>query len=429
MIILFIVLFSLLMLGVPIFISLGLAPIVHLIITGDVPVFAVAQRVFGGLDKFSIMAMPFFIFAADIMRVGGIAKRLLDFSNSITGFMRGGLALTTQLACMFFGALSGSSPATVAAMGGLMYPELIKKGYPKKFSIGLIATSGAVAILIPPSITLIVYGTITGVSIGALFIGGIGAGIVFGIVILLYSYFYSVKLKRKPDAHFSMEKIITSGKKASWSLGVPVIVLGGIYFGIFTPTEAAGVSAVYAIFVSMVIYKEMDFKKLYQTALESAAVLSSVMILVGCANIFGWVLTIYQAPQQLASFLFSQEGELVVFWMATNLLFLVSGMFIDGIGGTIILAPLIYPIAMRLGVNPVHLGVVITANIAVGTITPPFGLNLFVASGITKESMITVIYAVFPFIFLTLIILGIITYVPEVTLFLPKLVYPGFFSN
>lgn len=427
MILLFTVLFIFLLGGVPIFISLGLAPIVKLIYSGEIPVFVAAQRIFGGLDKFALMAMPFFIFAADIMRFGGLAKRLLDFTNSITGFMRGGLALTTQLACMFFGALSGSSPATVAAMGGLMYPELIAKKYPKGFAIGLITTSGAVAILIPPSITLIIYGTVTGVSIGALFIGGIGAGIVFGIVILIYSFFYSLKIKRLPDAHFSVKRIIKTGKDALWALGVPVIVLGGIYFGVFTPTEAAAISAVYAILVSMFIYKEIDLKKLYEISLNSAATLASVMILVACASIFGWVLTVYQAPQQLASLLLSHGAKLTTFWVSTNLLFLIAGMFMDGVGATIILGPLIYPIAMQMGVNPIHLGVVITANIAVGMITPPFGLNLFVASGITKESMTTIIPAVLPFILLTLVVLLTVTCFPEISLFLPRLVYPGSF--
>lgn len=427
MIFLFIVLFIFLLGGVPIFISLGLAPILHLILSGDIPVFVVAQRVFGGLDKFSLMAMPFFIFAADIMRFGGLAKRLLDFTNSITGFMRGGLALTTQLACMFFGALSGSSPATVAAMGGLMYPEMVAKKYPKGFAIGLITTSGAVAILIPPSISLIIFGTVTGVSIGALFIGGIGAGIIFGTVISIYSFFYSVKLKRLPDAHFSMKRIINTGKMASWALGVPVIILGGIYFGIFTPTEAAGVSAVYAILVSMFIYKEIDLKKLYEISLTSATTLGSVMVLVACASIFGWVLTVYQAPQQLASLLLSPGAKLSTFWISANLLFLIAGMFMDGVGATIILAPLIYPIAMQMGVNPVHLGVVVSVNIAIGMITPPFGLNLFVASGITKEPMTVIIPAILPFILLTLIVLLIVTCFPEISLFLPRLVYPGSF--
>jgi len=424
LILMLIFLFVLLFARVPIFVALALAPLSVLMFSGDVPTTVVAQRMFAGIDKFSLMAMPFFIFAADIMRRGGIAKRLLEFTLTLAGFMRGGLALTTQLACMFFGALSGSSPATVAAMGGLMYPELVAKGYDKAFSIGLITASGAVAILIPPSITLIVYGTVTGVSIGALFVGGIMPGILFGAAILLYSYYMAVKSKRMPDAEFSVKEIARTGKAAVWSLGVPLIILGGIYYGVFTPTESAGVSAVYAAFVGMYIYKEFTWKTLMETALQSTVTLAGVMVLVAGASVFGWVLTVNQAPQMLAEALMGPNASQITFWLAVNVLFLIAGMFMDGAAAVTILAPLVYPIAMKLGINPVHLGVVLTANLAVGMYTPPFGLNLFVAAGVTKESMVKIIPAVWPFIWVTLIALLLITYVPEITMYLPSITYP-----
>lgn len=420
MVTLFVMLFA----RVPIFISLAFAPLLTLLLANDIPTTIVAQRMFAGIDKFSLMAMPFFIFAADIMRRGGIAKRLLDFTICLAGFMRGGLALTTQLACMFFGALSGSSPATVAAMGGLMYPELVDKGYKKAFSIGLITASGAVAILIPPSITLIVYGTVTGVSIGALFVGGIMPGVVFGVVILAYSYYTAVKEKRQPDSEFSFKEIARTGKAASWSLGVPLIILGGIYFGVFTPTESAGVSAVYAAFVGMYIYKEFTWKSLMETALQSTVTLAGVMVLVAGASVFGWVLTVNQAPQMLADMLMGNNTSPIFFWIAVNILFLIAGMFMDGAAAVTILAPLVYPIAIKYGVNPVHLGVVLTANLAIGMYTPPFGLNLFVASGVTKEPMIKIIPAVWPFVWVTLAALLIITYWPDLTLYLPSITYP-----
>lgn len=420
MVILFIMLFA----KVPIFVALAFSSLLTLMISGDLPVNIAAQRMFAGMDKFSLMAMPFFIFAADIMRRGGIAKRLLDFTLSIVGFMRGGLALTTQLACMLFGALSGSSPATVAAMGGLMYPELIAKGYKRAFSIGLITVSGAVALLIPPSVTLIVYGTVTGVSVGALFMGGIMPGIVFGAVILAYSYYVARKENRPPDANFSFREVLRTTKEAAWALGVPIIILGGIYFGVFTPTESAGVSAVYAAFVGMFIYKEFTWKSLMETALNSTITLVGVMIIVAGASVFGWVLTVYQAPQLLANFLMGPNTNQITFWIGVNILFLLAGMFMDGVAATTILAPLVYPLAMNLGINPVHLGVTLTANTAIGQYTPPFGLNLFVATGITKEPMLDIIRAVIPFIFLTLIALLIITYWPDLTLLIPRLTYP-----
>ncbi|NPV70056.1 MAG: TRAP transporter large permease [Firmicutes bacterium] len=418
------ILFTLLVGRVPIFICLAFAPLAVLILFSDISPIVAAQCVFGGIDKFALMAMPFFIFAADLMRHGGIAKRLVNFTNALAGFMRGGLALTTQLGCMFFGALSGSSPATVAAIGGMMYPELVEKGYNKGFAIGLITVSGAVAILIPPSITMIVYGSVTGVSVGALFIGGFGAGVLFGGAVLLYSYYHAVKTRRLPDSEFSLGEILRTGKEALWSLGVPIIILGGIYTGVFTPTEAAGVSAVYAILVGMFVYKELTLKKLYEVTLQSATTCASVMVLVAGATVFGWVLTVYEVPQQLAGVLLGPGTSKALFWIAVNILFLIAGMFMDGSAAVTILAPLVYPLAMKLGINPVHLGIVLTANLAVGMYTPPFGLNLFVATGVTKEPMTKIVPTLGAFLAVTLVALMVITYWPAASLYLPGLVYP-----
>jgi C4-dicarboxylate transporter DctM subunit len=418
-------LLALLMGRVPIFVALAFAPLATLMLSGEIAPSVAAQRFFAGIDKFSLMAMPMFIFAADIMREGGIAKRLLAFTNSLVGFMRGGLALTTMLACTFFGALSGSSPATVAAIGSLMYPEMVEKKYDKAFAIGLVTVSGAVAILIPPSITMIVYGTVTGVSIGALFVGGIGAGLLFSAVILVYSFYYAIRNGRKPETEFSAHEIWRTGKDALWSLGVPIIILGGIYSGVFTPTEAAGVSAVYAIAVSMFVYKEMTWKSLYQTALNSAVTLAGVMILVAGASVFGWVLTVYEVPQLLANSLLGENASQLLFWVMVNFLFLIAGMFMDGTAAVTILAPLVYPLAIRLGINPIHLGVVITANLAIGMYTPPFGLNLFIATGVTKVPIARIIPALLPYFAITGLVLILITYWPAVCLYLPSLVYPA----
>jgi len=255
-------------------------------------------------------------------------------------------------------------------------------------------------------------------------VAGIIPGIIFGISILAYSYYVAVKGKRQPDSHFSLKEIVRTGKDAAWALGVPFIILGGIYTGVFTPTESAGVSAVYAAFVGMYVYKEFTWKSLLETALESTITLAGVMVLVAGASVFGWVLTVNQAPQLLAEMMLGPNTTQIVFWLSINVLFLVAGMFMDGAAAVTILAPLIYPMAMKMGINPVHLGVVLTANLAIGMYTPPFGLNLFVATGVTKVPMVKIIPAVLPFIAVTLIALLLITYWPELTLYLPSITYP-----
>ena len=426
---LFVSLFVMLFMGAPVYVALSFSSLIVLIVGGEISPMVAAQRAFAGIDKFALLAMPLFIFAAELMKTSGLAKRLLDFSNSAIGFMRGGMALTTQLACMFFGALSGSSPATVAAIGGLMYPELTEKGYDKNFSLGLVCTSGAVALLIPPSVLLIIYGSVTGASVGALFIGGIGAGLAMGAVVLIYSYYHAVKSGRKADSKFSIAEIKRTGKKAAWTLGVPIIILGGIYAGIFTPTESAAVATVYTIFVGMIIYKDTKISDIIRTAKDTTASLASVMLVVASASIFGWVLTVYEAPQMITeSLLGGGNISQFHFWMVSNVLFLIAGMFMDGVAAITIMAPLIYPVAMSLGINPIHLGVVITANLAIGQYTPPFGLNLFVASSMTKKPMTELIPAIVPFVGITILILLVITYVPDVSMYLVKAVYPEMFK-
>lgn len=420
---LFLSLFVMVFLGVPIFVSLSLSSMLSFMIFSDVSLTVIAQRMVGGIDKFALMAVPFFIFGANVMKSGGIAKRILDWTYTMVGGMRGGIALTTEAACMFFGAVSGSSPATVVAIGGLMYPALKEKGYGGGFSCGLIASSGSVALLIPPSISAIIYGAVTGVSVGALFIAGFGAGIVYGLLYILYSYWYAVKTKVPVDARATWADKWKATKDASWALGIPLIIIGGIYAGIFTPTEASGVSAIYAVFVSMAIYKDMDLKSLYKTAVISAESTAQIMMLLAAASVFGYILTIGQVPQGLANFIIAQNFGPVQFLLMINLILLVAGMFIDGSSAIIIIAPLVYPIAMGLGINPIHLGVIMVANAAIGMFTPPFGMNLFVAQSATCENMIAIIKGVVPFIVISIIALLFITYIPDISLILPRMVY------
>lgn len=411
--------------SVPIFVALGLSTLLVLMfIVAPAPEIMI-QRLFGGIDRFALMSMPFFILAANIMRVGGLADRILEWTRALVGSLRGGVALTTELACMFFGALSGSSPATVVAIGTIMYPELIDKKYGKAFATGLITASGSVALVIPPSITLIVYGATTGTSVGALFIGGIGAGVVYGLFFLAYCLYYARRHQLPGGEPTSPARIWRATVEAIWALGVPIIILGGIYAGVFTPTEAAGISVVYALFVSMVIYREMTVSQLYEVCVTSAVTIAQILVLVSCAAAFGWLLTVGQVPQQLAAAVLGISESPLFFLLVVNIIFLVAGMFVDGTAAIIILAPLVFPLSAQMGINPVHLGVLMVTNLAIGMFTPPFGLNLFVGSAVARLSVVRVIPGVLPFIVVSLVALAVITYLPEVTLFLPRLVYGG----
>ncbi len=418
-----VLLISLLLFGVPIFVALNLAVFVVMVIFTDMSPMIMIQKAFAGVDKFALMSMPFFIFAANVMVVGGLSDRILKFTRSIVGRVSGGLAYTTEVSCMVFGALSGSSPATVIAMGKVLYPEMVRQKYPEGFSLGLITSSGSVALLIPPSITMIIYATATGVSVGELFMAGVGAGLVYGFATLIYIYIYSRRHKLPVDGKSTMREILIATKDAAWSLMVPIIILGGIYLGIMTPTEAAGVSAVYAIFVGMFVYKELSISKLIEISKDSAVTCAQVLVLVAAAQAFGWFLTVAKVPQTLSASLLANIDSAWVFLVIINVILLIVGMFMEGIAAIIILGPLFYPIALNLGIDPVHLGIIMVANLAIGNFTPPFGLNLFVATGITGMKMSRLVPAVMVYVFVNIIALLLITYIPEISLFLPNLAY------
>ena len=420
---LFVSLFVLLLLAAPVMAALGFSAFMSLGLFTEANLMVTAQRLFGGIDKFSLMSVPFFILAANVMKNGGIARRILEWARDFVVHLSGGMAITTEVACMFFGAVSGSSPATVVAIGGLMYPALRKDGYSPGFSTGLITSSGSVALLIPPSISAIIYGASTGVSVGALFMAGVGAGVLYGIFFIIYCYWYAKKnnIPREPKAPWSRR--LKATKEAAWALGIPIIIMGGIYAGVFTPTEASGVSAIYAIIIAMFIYREMDFKSLIKTCIDSAETTAQVMMLLAAASLFGYLLTVGQVPQSLANALVSSEVSKITFLLIVNVMLVIAGMFIDGSSAIVILAPLLYPLAVKLGVNPVHFGVIMVANAAIGMFTPPFGLNLFVAQPITGNKMSAIISGVIPFVFISLAALMVITYWPELSLFLPRMIY------
>jgi C4-dicarboxylate transporter DctM subunit len=377
----------------------------------------------GGIDKFSLLSVPFFIMAANVMKNGGIGRRIVDWASVIVGNARGGIAFTAEVASMFFGAVSGSSPSTVVAIGGLLYPGLREKKYPKGFSMGLITASGSVALLIPPSITAIIYSTLTGASIGELFIAGFGAGIVYGICFLIYIYIYAIRNNIPTEKKTTAREKWDATVKAGWALGVPVIIIGGIYSGLCTPTEASGLSCVYALFVSTVIYKEMDFKIFKDTLYASIKTTSQTMMLLCAASVFAWILTIGRMPQTFSAWVTTLNLSPNMFLAIICIYMLIAGMFIDGVSAFMIILPMVMPMTAALGINLVHLGIVMITTVAIGMFTPPFGLNLFVAQPIANARMGELFRGVIPFVVVSIIALVFIVLIPQISLFLPNLLY------
>ena len=418
-------LFLLLFLGAPIFVALCLPTAAAILLFTNNELTVVAMKMFGGIDKFSLLSVPFFILAANIMKNGGIGRRIVDWAASMVGDTTGGLAFTTEVASMFFGAVSGSSPSTVVAIGGLLYPGLREKNYPKGFSLGLIASSGSVALLIPPSITAIMYCTMTSASVGELFMAGLTAGLVYGIVFLIYIYLFAKyhKIPKEPKASWGAKGRATLN--ALWALGVPIIIIGGIYSGICTPTEASGLSCVYALLVSVFIYKEMDLKVFRNTLVASIKTTAQTMILMAAAAAFAWLLTVGGLPQMFSRWMATLDIGATGFLFILCGYMLVAGMFIDGVSAFMIILPIVLSTVKALDINLIHLGVIMITTVCIGMFSPPFGLNLFVAQPVTGAKMKDIIVGVFPYLAISLIALIVITYVPQITLFIPRLVYGG----
>jgi len=378
---------------------------------------------FAGMNNFTLMAIPFFILAADLMRFGGISRRLIDFANSLVGWITGGLAMTGVLACTFFAAISGSSPATVAAIGSLMIPALIKAGYDKGFSVGLITTAGSLGILIPPSITFILFGAVTGTSIGELFLAGFIPGIFLSILFVIYCYINAKRRGYTPAPKPKLKELYVAFKRASWGLAMPIMILGGIYGGIFTPTEAAAVAVAYGFFVGIFIYKELDFATIKKILCSAGLLSGSLLLITAGASCFSWLIASQGLPTKLAAGVLGFSQEPVVVLLLFNLLLLVTGSFLDGASTVIILGALLASIAQKLGVDPVHFGVIMVVNMEIGMMTPPVGLNIFVGSGISKMPLMKVVKSVIPTVLIMLVGLLIISYVPKLSLWLPELFY------
>lgn len=419
----FALLAGLMLTGMPISISLGLTVLTFLFFLTDVPTEAVALKLFTGIEKFEIMAIPFFILAGNFLTHGGVAKRMINFATALVGHLNGGLALGGIVACALFAAVSGSSPATVVAIGSILLPAMVKQGYPMKFGVGVIGTAGGLGILIPPSIVMVIYAVSTNSSIGQLFIAGIIPGILLAITLMVVTWFVAKKRNYPRQPRASFKEVVLAFRESVWGLFLIVVVIGGIYSGLFTPTEAAAMSAVYAFFVSVFVYSDLGMKDLPRVLLSSASMSAMLLYIITNAVLFSFLLTSEQVPQELTTWMVGLGLSSITFLIFVNILLLVAGNFMEPSSILLITAPLLFPMAMQLGIDPIHLGVLMTVNMEIGMITPPVGLNLYVASGISRLGLTETTKACMPWILVMLAYLMLITYVPQISLWLPNLLY------
>jgi C4-dicarboxylate transporter DctM subunit len=422
LLLLFGLLFLLLSLSVPIGISLGAATAVTIALSTNLNLLLLAQNAFAALDSFPLMAIPFFILAGNLMMYGGISKRLLDFADTLVGHLTGGLGAVTTLACMFFAAISGSGPATVSAIGSFMIPSMKEKNYDPGYAAAITAAAGSIGVIIPPSIPFVIFGVVTGVSVGALFLAGIVPGILIGVCLMAANYYIARKhgfrgrLGKTPP-----REVFHAFREAFWALMVPVIILGGIYAGIFTPTEAAVVGVIYALVVGVFIYRELGLNEIYQALRDTMLINGATTFMLGLSISFAFLLTMKQVPVFMATRILSFSSSPLVVLMLINCMLLVVGCFIDNISSMVILAPILLPIMLRIGVDPVQFGVFMTVNLAIGFVTPPYGANLFIASAVARESMDSIIRYIWPLIFAMIFSLILITYIPWISLAVPKI--------
>ncbi len=413
----------LLLIGVPIAVSLGLSALLFtLLATEDSPII-IAQKLFDTMEHTTLLAIPFFILSAHFLTRGGVSQRLVDFARAAVGWLPGGLAMATVVACMFFAAISGSSPATVVAIGSIMIPGMVTAGYDRGFAVGVVATSGSLGILIPPSIPMIVYADAVEESVGKLFIAGIFPGLLMGLFLLAATYITARRMDMPREPWLGWRKLLHGGLRAFWGLLLVVIVVGGIYGGVFTPTEAGAVAAVYSALIALFVHRDMGFRDIPRVMLDSAKMTSMLLFIIACAMIFAHVLTEERVPQQLANAIISNEPSPCMFLLMVNMVLWFAGDFMEPSAILLILAPLFHPIALSLGIDPIHLGIVMTTNMEVGMITPPVGLNLYVAAGLSGMTLGKVTRAALPWMLVLILALLVITYVPWLSLALVSALY------
>lgn len=418
---LFILLFLFMFMGMPVAVALGLSSITTILLFANDSLASLVLKMFETSEHFTLMAIPFFILAGSFMTTGGVARRMIRFANASVGHLHGGLAIASVLACVLFAAVSGSSPATVVAVGSIVIAGMVRAGYNESFAAGVVANAGTLGILIPPSIVLVVYGAATETSVGRLFMAGVVPGISLGLLLMVVIYIIAriKKMPRQPRA--SASEILIAARDSVWGLLLIVIILGGIYGGIFTPTEAAAVSAVYAFLIAVFVYRDINMQKVPDVLIDSAKISVMLMFIIVNAMLFAHVLTTERIPQIIAEQIVAMDMAPWQFLIVVNILLLIAGAFMEPTAIILILAPILFPIAMQLGIDPVHLGILIVINMEIGMITPPIGLNLFVTVGITRLTLAQVIRAATPWLAVLLVYLAFVTYVPSFSLWLPNL--------
>jgi len=410
-----------LVIGVPVVWSLAISSMVACLSLPGVSLSFLAQKMELGSEQYSLLAIFFFLLAGSIMQHGGIATRLIAFAKTVTGSFRGGLSIVAIVACMFFAALSGSSVATTAAIGAIMYPELVCEGYDKGYAAALPVVGGTLGIVIPPSIVFVVYGTTTNTSVAETLMSGVVPGVLAGVAMCVYCWYYAVKHDIKKTGHFNARAFLAATKEAIWALMMPIIVLGGIYAGVFTPTESAAVACIYGLLVSCVIYRELKLQKLIQIAIDSVKSTANVMLIIMAAKLFSYVLTRNGIPAMLSTAITEAISSKIAFLLALNVLLLFLGMIMDAGPIILIIAPIIYPVAMSFGIDPVQLGCIIVFNLSVGQATPPFGLCLFAAQPVTKQSIATLSKHSMPFVFILYAMVLATSFIPVISLAIPHL--------
>ena len=416
---LFVMLFSFMLLGMPIAVALGLSSVLTILFFGQDSLASLSLKLFETSEHFTLLAIPYFILAGAFMTTGGVARRMIRFAIACIGHLRGGLAMASVLACMLFAAVSGSSPATVVAVGSIVIAGMMRAGYTQDFAAGVICNAGTLGILIPPSIVMVVYAAATETSVGKLFMAGVIPGIVLGLMLMVAIYVRArmIDLPRQPRA--TLREVLVAGRDSLWGLLLLVIILGGIYGGVFTPTEAAGVSAVYAFFVAVFVYRDIGIKQVPKVLVDAARVTVMLMFIIANALLFAHVLTTERIPQVIAEHIVAMGMAPWQFLIVVNILLLIAGNFMEPTGIILILAPILFPIATHLGIDPIHLGIIMVVNLEIGMVTPPVGLNLFVTSGITGMSIMQVVRAALPWLSVLLLFLVIVTYVPQISIWLP----------
>ncbi len=416
----FAVFFLAMLIGFPIAFCLGLSSAVYLIVA-DIPLNIIPQRMFSGIDSFVILCVPGFILAGNLMNVGGITERIIDFSNALVGRIRGGLSLANIAASVFFAGISGTAAADTASIGAILIPAMKKTGYEADFSCAVTAASSMCGPIIPPSLPMIVAGTVAGLSVSKLFIAGVVPGLLLGLALGVVSYYISVKRNHPKEPPMSLKQFFASIWNAVWALLLIVLIFVGIANGYFTPTEAAMVAVVYAIVIGVFVYRNLGWKDLTKIFLDTAITTSSLMMLVGLANLFAWILTTEQVPQMVAEWMLDLTRNKYLLLLMINILLLFVGTFMETIAAVMILMPILLNVAVQVGVDPIQFTVMCVLNLVIGLNTPPVGVCLFIASGIGKVPIMDITKALLPFLAASFVVLGLVTYVPQVTLFLPNL--------